>query len=73
VKILISLSLALLMAFCLDTPPHDRSYRVYNLKTNTVIESCNVTFDESAPCSRDVFECAGDKKMEESIFIDEGV
>jgi hypothetical protein len=73
VEILISLSLALLMAFCLDTLPHDRSYRVYNLKTNTVIESCNVTFDESAPCSRDVFECAGDKKMEESIFIDEGV
>jgi hypothetical protein len=30
-----------------------------------------VTFDETAPCSHDVFECAGDKDMEESIFIDE--
>jgi hypothetical protein len=30
-----------------------------------------VTFDETAPCSRGVFECAGDKKMKESIFVDE--
>jgi hypothetical protein len=30
-----------------------------------------VTFDGTAPCPRDVFECAGDKKMEESIFVDE--
>jgi hypothetical protein len=26
-------------------------------------------FDETAHCPSDVFECAGDKKMEESIFI----
>jgi hypothetical protein len=50
---------------------HGRSYRVFNLETNTVIESCNVTFDETAPCTRDVFECAGDKEMEESIIVDE--
>jgi hypothetical protein len=30
-----------------------------------------MTFDETAPCPRDVFECAGDKEIEESIFIDE--
>ncbi len=42
--------------------PHGRSYRVYNLETNTVIESCDVTFDETAHCSCDVFECAGDKE-----------
>jgi hypothetical protein len=30
-----------------------------------------MTFDETAPCPRDVFKCAGDKKMEENIFIDE--
>jgi hypothetical protein len=53
--------------------PHGRSYRVYNLETNTVVESCDVTFEETAPCPRDVFECAGDKEMEESIFIDEGL
>jgi hypothetical protein len=32
-----------------------------------------VTFDETAPCPRGVFECAGDKEMEESIFADEGL
>jgi hypothetical protein len=53
--------------------PHDRSYRVYNLETNTVVESCDVTFSEIAPCPRDVFECAGDKEMEEIIFVDEGL
>jgi hypothetical protein len=39
--------------------PHGRSYRVYNFETNTVVESCDVTFDETAPCLRGVFECAG--------------
>jgi hypothetical protein len=53
--------------------PHGRSYRVYNFETNTVVESCDMTFDETAPCSRDVFECAGNKEMEESIFVDEGL
>jgi hypothetical protein len=53
--------------------PHGRSYRFYNFETNTVVESCDVTFDENAPCPCGVFECAGDKKMEESIFVDEGL
>jgi hypothetical protein len=53
--------------------PHGRSYRVYNFETNTVIESCDVTFDETAPCPHGVFECAGDKEMEECIFVDEGL
>jgi hypothetical protein len=51
--------------------PHDRFYRVFNLETNTVVKSYDVTFDETAPCRRDVFECASDKEMEESIFVDE--
>jgi hypothetical protein len=51
--------------------PHDRSYRLFNLETNTVVESYDVTFDEIAHCSRDVFESTGDKKIEESIFVDE--
>jgi hypothetical protein len=57
----------------LDYTPHGRSYHVFNFETNTVVKSCDMTFDETAPCPRDVFECAGDKKMEESIFIDEGL
>jgi hypothetical protein len=53
--------------------PHGRSYRVYNVETNTVVESCDVTFDETAPCPRGVLECAYDKEIEESIFVDEGL
>jgi hypothetical protein len=53
--------------------PHGRSYRVYSFETNTVVESCDVTFDKTDPCPRDVFECAGNKEMEESIFVDEGL
>jgi hypothetical protein len=44
---------------------------VFNLETNTVVESCDVTFDETAPCPRNVFECTCDKEMEESNFVDE--
>jgi hypothetical protein len=33
--------------------------------------SHGVTFDETAPYSRDVFESAYDKEIEESIFVDE--
>jgi hypothetical protein len=52
---------------------HGRSYRVHNVETNTVVESCDVTFDGTAPYPCGVFECAGDKEMEESIFVDEGL
>jgi hypothetical protein len=34
--------------------PHDKSYRVYNLKTNTVVDSCDITFDETSPCPHGV-------------------
>jgi hypothetical protein len=57
--------------FLLGYTPLGRSYRVFNLETNTVVESCDVTFDETAPCPHDVLECAGDKEMEESILEDE--
>jgi hypothetical protein len=64
------LSLTLLMAFCLAIPLM-ADLIVFNLQTNIVVESCDVTFDKTAPCPRDVFECVGDKEMEESIFVDE--
>jgi hypothetical protein len=53
--------------------PHGRSYRVFNLETNIVVELCDVAFNKMAPCPRDVLECADDKGMEESIFVDEGL
>jgi hypothetical protein len=34
--------------------PHDRSYRVFNFETNTVAESCDVSFDETAPCPHSI-------------------
>jgi transposase InsO family protein len=60
-------------AILLGYTPHDRSYRVYNFETNTIIESCDMSFDETAPYPRGVFECAGDKEVKENIFIDEGL
>jgi hypothetical protein len=53
--------------------PHGRSYRVYNFETNTIVESCDVTFNETAPCPCGVFECAGNKELEENNFVDEGL
>jgi hypothetical protein len=50
---------------------HGKSYQVFNLESNTVVESYDLTFDEIAPCPCDVFECTCDKEMEESIFVDE--
>jgi hypothetical protein len=44
---------------------------MFNLEANTVVESCDVILNETAPCTHDVFECVGDKEMEESIFADE--
>jgi hypothetical protein len=44
--------------------PHGRSYRVFNHKTNTIIESYDVTFDETATCPHNIFECVCDKEME---------
>jgi hypothetical protein len=31
--------------------PHGVSYRVFNLETNTVVESCDVIFDETVHCT----------------------
>jgi hypothetical protein len=53
--------------------PHGRSYRVFNLETNIIVESYDVTFDKTAPYPRDVFEHACEKEMEESIFVADGL
>jgi hypothetical protein len=31
--------------------PHGRSYCVFNPETNTIVESCDVTFSETPPCA----------------------
>ena len=35
------------------------------------METCEVTFDETMPCSTPVFERAGEQELDESIFVEE--
>jgi hypothetical protein len=50
---------------------HSRAYRVLNLETNQIVETCEVTFDETQPRSQLVFECAGDNERGEEIIQEE--
>jgi hypothetical protein len=50
---------------------HSRAYLVLNLETNQIMETCEVTFDETHPCCQLVFECAGDDELGEEIFQEE--
>jgi hypothetical protein len=50
---------------------HSRAYRVLNLETNQIVETCEETFDKTQPCSQLVFECAGDEELGEEIFQEE--
>jgi hypothetical protein len=44
---------------------------VLNLETNQIVETCEVTFDETQPRSQLVFECAGDNELGEDMFQEE--
>ena len=35
------------------------------------METYEVTFDETMPCTTSVFECAGEQEIGESIFVEE--
>ena len=50
---------------------HSHAYRVLNLETNRVMETCEVTFDETMPSSVSVLERAGDEEMGDSIFVED--
>jgi hypothetical protein len=50
---------------------HSRAYRVLNLETNQIVETCEVSFDETQPCSQLVFDCVGDDELSEEIFQEE--
>jgi hypothetical protein len=50
---------------------HSRAYRVLNLETNQIVETCEVTLDVTQPRSQLVFECAGDDELGEEIFQEE--
>jgi hypothetical protein len=49
---------------------HSRAYRVLNLETNQIVETCELTFDKTQPRSQLVLECACDELGEE-IFQEE--
>jgi hypothetical protein len=44
---------------------------VLNLETNQIVETCEVTFDETQPRSQIVFECAGDDELCEEVLQEE--
>jgi hypothetical protein len=50
---------------------HSRAYRVLNFETNQIVETCEVTFEETQSHSQLVFECAGDDELGEEIFQEE--
>jgi hypothetical protein len=50
---------------------HSHAYRIFNLETNQVVETCEVTFDETMPCYVPIFESTGDQEIGESIFVEE--
>jgi hypothetical protein len=59
------------MGFFLGYASHSRAFHVPNLDTNLVMETCEVTFDETQPCNSSAFECVGDDKVGKKIFEDE--
>jgi hypothetical protein len=50
---------------------HSRDYRVLNMETNHIMETCEVTFDETAPYPSPVFEPVGPNQMGQTIFMEE--
>jgi hypothetical protein len=44
---------------------------VLNVETNQIVETCEVTLDETHPRSQLVFECACDDELGEEIFQEE--
>jgi hypothetical protein len=50
---------------------HSHAYRVLNLETNHIMESCEVTFNETAMCPSPVSEPAGLDQMGHTIFVEE--
>jgi hypothetical protein len=49
---------------------HSCAYHVLNLETNRIMETCEVTFDEVAPCPSLVFEPTGLDQIGQTIFVE---
>jgi hypothetical protein len=59
------------MGFFLGYALHSHAYRVLNLETIRIMETCEVTFDETAPCPSPAFEPAGPDQMGQTIIVEE--
>jgi prophage DNA circulation protein len=53
------------MVFFFGYASPSRAYNVLNLETNRILETCEVTFNETQPHSQLVFECVGDDELGE--------
>ncbi|WVZ51384.1 LOW QUALITY PROTEIN: hypothetical protein U9M48_002536 [Paspalum notatum var. saurae] len=50
---------------------NSRAFRVWILEAKQVVETCEVSFDETMPCTTPAFELSGDDEEGTSIFEDE--
>ena len=50
---------------------HSRDYHVLNMETNHIMETCEVTFDETVPYPSLVFEPVRPDQMGQTIFVEE--
>ncbi|WVZ63381.1 LOW QUALITY PROTEIN: hypothetical protein U9M48_013018 [Paspalum notatum var. saurae] len=50
---------------------NSRAFRVWILKAKQVVETCEVSFDETMPCTTPAFEISGDDEEGTPIFEDE--
>ena len=57
----------------LDYALNSRRFRVWNLDTRQVVETCEVSFDETMPSTTPIFELLGDDTVGELIFEEDDV
>ena len=50
---------------------NSRAFRVWILEAKQVVETCEVSFDETMPCTTPAFELSGDDEEGTPIFEDE--
>ncbi|WVZ76735.1 hypothetical protein U9M48_024680 [Paspalum notatum var. saurae] len=50
---------------------NSRAFRVWILEAKQVVETCEVSFDETTPCTTPAFELSGDDEEDTPIFEDE--
>ncbi|WVZ63488.1 hypothetical protein U9M48_013115 [Paspalum notatum var. saurae] len=55
----------------LEYASNSRAFRVWILEAKLVVETCDVSFDETMPCTTPAFEISGDDEEGTPIFEDE--